>query len=150
MCAICLYIGCFKFRQPCHITLHSQQQEGHSIFIDLDNGYMYCAQCRDYQYNQVLEDLFKKCRNKTNTLAFGKFQEWEPSQKVLRLLKCFADHSKTEPVETIESQESCVDTFELFKIKSSSIIGLRGLLNLGIVFISTFYFTVHLTDQDNI
>lgn len=138
MCAICLYVGCFKFKQPCHISLHSRQQEGHSIYIDLDNGYMYCSECRDYQYNKTLEDLFRKCRNRTNTLAFGKFQEWEPSQKTLRLLKCFADHSKAKPkaeeTRTPDNQESCPgDTFELFKIKSSSIIGLRGLLNLGIV-----------------
>ena len=81
----------------------------------------------------MLEDLFKKCLNKTNSLAFGKFQEWEPSQKILKLLKCFADHSKTKH-EGEQGSDNNGNTFELFKIRSSSIIGLRGLLNLGIHF----------------
>ncbi len=82
-------------------------------------------ECGDYQYNAVLEDMFKKCLEceDASVLAFGKLQEWEPAQSVLRLLKSFAEHAKTKPDEE--------NIFELFKLKSSSIIGLRGLLNLG-------------------
>lgn len=106
--------------------MHSHSNNGHRVFIDLIYGSIYCYECKDYQYNPTLEDLFKKCLSKTNTLSFGKFQEWEPSQNVLKFLKSFAEHSKTKPD---EGQDEKI--FELFKIKSSSIIGLRGLLNLG-------------------
>ena len=101
-------------------------------------GYMYCTECRDYQYNEILEDLFKESgtqcdantRNST-ALVFGKFQEWEPSQSVLKMLKSFADHSKTKTKLGVNVGQDEENIFELLKLKSSSIIGLRGLLNLG-------------------
>jgi len=82
-------------------------------------------ECGDYQYNSLLEDMFKKCVEVGDGghLAFGKLQEWEPAQSVLKLLKSFAEHAKTKPHED--------NIFDLLLLKSSSIIGLRGLLNLG-------------------
>ena len=126
MCCVCLYIGCFKINRPCHMLEHSQRQSGHQVFIDLEYGYIYCASCKDYQYNQILEDMYKKSMDKSDKLSFRKFQEWEPSQKVLRLLKNFSDHSAVK-----HDGHDADNVFELFKMQSSSIIGLRGLLNLG-------------------
>ena len=124
MCATCNYIGCFKLNRKSHATIHSGSNEGHNVFVDLVYGYLYCFKCQDYMYNEKLEELFKRRMFQSGILPFGKFQEWEPSQNILRLLKSLAAYKSKE---SVSNQPS----FQLLKLKSSSIIGLRGLLNLG-------------------
>jgi hypothetical protein len=133
MCAICLYIGCFKVKSECHIEAHSIKED-HNVFVDIIYGYIYCYKCKDFQYNEKIEDLFRKFLNKSGILPFGKFQLWEPSQSILRLLKNFVKQSSTknkeEPTSLLLKEDNSF-IIQLLKLKSSSIIGLRGLLNLG-------------------
>jgi ubiquitin carboxyl-terminal hydrolase 22/27/51 len=153
MCATCYYIGCFRLSSESHTRNHSSTHDDHFLFIDLSYGYIYCHKCCDYQYNETLENFFKVYLSKTGSLAFGKFQEWSPSSSILKLLKTLVNHSTSNTntgvnkqqnqsvpikVEEDEKQQqnaslssSSSPLFQLFKLKSSSIFGLRGLLNLG-------------------
>jgi ubiquitin carboxyl-terminal hydrolase 22/27/51 len=148
ICATCFYIGCFRLNPPAshspssssHIEAHSKLNDQHDIFIDLVYGSVYCSKCKDYQYNETLEEIMRTCFHRSNKLQFGKFSEWEPSQSILKLLKHFSVHLNNNnnnnsisaaclpPQSNLNSQ---IGAFQLFKLKSSSIIGLRGLLNLG-------------------
>ena len=158
ICANCLYIGCFKLNSNItssnttnsnnnnnnnisHIELHSKQNENHDIFIDLIYGTFYCTKCKDYQYNENLEELMRNSFYRANKFQFGKFSDWEPSQSIIKLLKHFSVHLVNNNNSTTggsnvqrilnNNSNSSFGAFQLFKLKSSSIIGLRGLLNLG-------------------
>jgi ubiquitin C-terminal hydrolase len=52
----------------------------------------------------------------------GKFTEWEPSQSMLKILKNISDYTSVNDGFTL---------MKSFKLKNTSIIGLRGLINLG-------------------
>lgn len=137
ICASCYYIGCFRLhstqQQQSHIEQHSKENEQHDIFIDLIYGTVYCSKCKDYQYNEILEDSMRTSFYRANKLQFGKFSEWEPSQSILKLLKHFSVHLLNNTTNNTNNSvaNSHLGAFQLFKLKSSSIIGLRGLLNLG-------------------
>ena len=129
MCAICLYIGCFKFgpQQVSHIHTHSLC-ENHFIFIDLIYASIYCLKCKDFQYNQRLEEILKLVLEKLKVFPYGKFSEWQPSLNIVQIIDnfnmCVQKQHKTK-------DEHNKKLLQLFKLKNTSIIGLRGLLNLG-------------------
>ncbi len=146
LCAECFYLGCFSHLNECsHMRQHAIDHN-HSIAFDVAYGSIYCMQCRDFQYNQAIEDLVKKFYLKENYFPHGieirnlikdfsvlntfckfffcsegKFSEWEPSTETIKILKKIASTEKT----------TNYSILKLFKLKNSSIIGLRGLINLG-------------------
>ena len=73
----------------------------------------YCFNCKDYQYDEKFEEISNEYFIREKQFRFGKFTDWEPSHYHLNLLK------------------AANATLKTFKLKNSSIIGLRGLLNLG-------------------
>lgn len=147
ICATCYYVGCFRLdsTRVSHIAEHSSEKTNHDIFIDLIYATVYCSKCKDFQYNDSLEDISRNSFYRANKLQFGKFSEWEPSQSILKLLKHFSvnltnnnntninnsNNSQQQTTPTNQVANSHLGAFQLFKLKSSSIIGLRGLLNLG-------------------
>ncbi|RNA03269.1 ubiquitin carboxyl-terminal hydrolase 22 [Brachionus plicatilis] len=122
LCAYCFYIGCFSLTNRCHIEQHSLKT-GHNITLDAVYAAFYCFECRDFQYNSEIDALLCDSFNKASYLPHGKFSEWEPCQKTLKILK---KYHQLNP-----NFENSIPVIKSFKIKSSSIIGLRGLINLG-------------------
>ena len=150
LCASCFYIGCFNpfnVNDPlCHIKQHSAKF-GHYLSIDIVYGYVYCFICQDFKYNEKFENCLKSCYDKIKMFPFGKiflnfitnkfylhfltinyinykgkFTEWEPSQNMLKILKNISDYT---------SENDGYSLMKSFKLKNTSIIGLRGLINLG-------------------
>jgi len=113
ICASCEYVGCFTDLNN-HIVKHANNEK-HYIIMDISYGMVYCCQCNDYQYDEKLEDISNRCFLKEKLFRFGKFTDWEPSHYHLNLLKLNSSPNK----------------LKTFRLKNSSIIGLRGLLNLG-------------------
>ncbi len=71
LCAECFYLGCFNYLNDfSHMKQHAVDNN-HSIVFDVVYGSIYCIQCRDFQYNQIIEDLVKKCYLKENFLPHG-------------------------------------------------------------------------------
>jgi hypothetical protein len=139
LCAECFYIGCMdlisKPNQFSHIKQHSLLTN-HFIMFDLVYGSFYCVECRDMQYNQSIEDLMRKNFLKENFFPYGKFSEWEPNESTVKILKKIASHNNNNSIKSDEdndasSMQTQKNILKLFKLKNSSIIGLRGLINLG-------------------
>lgn len=122
LCANCFYIGCFSLINRCHIEQHALKT-GHNISLDAVYATFYCFECRDFQYNSDIDAILFEAFNKASYLPHGKFSEWEPCQKTLKILK---KYHQLNP-----NFENTLPVIKSFKIKSSSIIGLRGLINLG-------------------
>jgi len=80
--------------------------------VDLTYGVVFCFQCGDYVYDRELEVIAQSHQSKAaRSLGLGEtFQPWQPSQEEVELLK---KHPRRK------------------KITDSSVIGLRGLVNLG-------------------
>ena len=67
-----------------------------------------------------------------NISKIGKFSEWQPSQKNLELLKKnFSQQQQQQPTSFSTLVAGTHHHQLTFKLKTSSIIGLRGLINLG-------------------
>jgi len=107
-CLHCIFFGCYDAG---HIQAHCQQRK-HFLAVDLTYGVVCCFQCGDYVYDQELEIIAQKHQTKaSHSLGLGEvFHAWEPSEEEIELLK---KHTRRK------------------KITDSSIIGLRGLVNLG-------------------
>uniref|UniRef100_A0A0N8D386 Ubiquitin carboxyl-terminal hydrolase n=2 Tax=Daphnia magna TaxID=35525 RepID=A0A0N8D386_9CRUS len=107
-CLHCIFFGCYGAG---HIQAHSQQRK-HFLAVDLTYGVVCCFQCGDYVYDRELEIIAQKHQTKASlSLGLGQvYHSWEPSEEEVELLK---KHTRRK------------------KITDSSIIGLRGLVNLG-------------------
>lgn len=122
LCAHCFQIGCFSLTNRCHIEQHVIKT-GHNITLDVVYAAFYCFECRDFQYNPHMDTLLMESFTKASYLPHGKFSEWEPCHKTLKILK---KYHQLNP-----NFEHTIPVIKSFKVKSSSIIGLRGLINLG-------------------
>lgn len=80
--------------------------------VDLTYGVVCCFQCGDYVYDRELEIIAQGHQTKaSHSLGMGEvYHPWEPSEEEVELLK---KHPRRK------------------KITDSSVIGLRGLVNLG-------------------
>lgn len=70
LCASCLFIGCFSLMNNSHIEQHSLINN-HIITIDITYGAFYCFECKDFQYNQNIEEFLKESFLKQNFLPHG-------------------------------------------------------------------------------
>ena len=74
LCAECLYIACFNFQYDSYQS-HMRQHSimfNHLIIIDMVYSNWYCIQCRDFQYNQTIENSIRKYFLKDNFFPYGK------------------------------------------------------------------------------
>lgn len=79
--------------------------------MDITYGMIYCSACKDYQYDEKIEDISNSYFNKEKINKFGLFNEWEPTHYHLNLCKLKCNTLILRP--------------------QSNQLGLRGLLNLG-------------------
>lgn len=133
ICLTCNHIGCFNLltnNYSSHIHDHYNQTENrHELSIDLTYGAVYCFSCKDFQYNEKIEEFIKENFSRENYFPHGKFSEWEPTQQTLKIFSKISinliQNNVTDPNATTNS------IIKSFKLRNSSIIGLRGLINLG-------------------
>lgn len=106
-CLHCVYFGCYADR---HIYEHAKVKK-HNLAIDLTYGVIMCFLCKDYVYDDEMDEIAKAeqklaCRSLENSL----FMPWEPTQEEIELLRLNPRRRK---------------------LSGSATIGLRGLINLG-------------------
>ncbi|XP_028395120.1 ubiquitin carboxyl-terminal hydrolase 22-like [Dendronephthya gigantea] len=109
-CLYCVYFGCYSGLK--HIHAHAKKKD-HKLAVDLTYGVVYCFLCGDYVHNEVLEKILREERAKAwrsygNKTAL--YEQWLPGRRDVELLK-----------RNVKYQRVC----------DNSIIGLRGLINLG-------------------
>lgn len=65
ICAHCLSVNCFN-----HIEQHSKLNS-HYLTIEICYAAIYCHLCKDFQYNQVLEEFLRELFLKESFSPFG-------------------------------------------------------------------------------
>jgi len=106
-CLHCITFACWGQ----HLKEHAKAA-GHKLWVELEQGNVYCTVCQDYVYDQELlcisdQHLLQSHRE----LGLGtRFQAWSPSQKELQLLE---------------------ENTRRLGFSKNSTTGLRGLINLG-------------------
>ena len=85
---------------------------GHKLWVELDQGNVYCASCQDYVHDSELHSISVQHQSQAHKeLGLGtKFVPWTPSDKEVTLLRA---HPRR------------------LGFSKNSTIGLRGLINLG-------------------
>lgn len=72
LCASCMYLGCFNLSCPSsHIEQHAKTHD-HYLSVDVTYGSVYCYLCKDFQYDQFIEDFARQLFLKEGYFPFGK------------------------------------------------------------------------------
>jgi len=109
-CLHCVYFGCYTGGK--HVFDHSKKKN-HILAVDLLYGNVYCFLCGTYVYDDELEQIGRDEADKAAWIVGcgkRKYFEWRPSDIETALLTM---------------------TTKRRKISKDSIVGLRGLINLG-------------------
>ena len=106
-CLQCIYFACWGPHMREHI-----KSAGHRLWVELEQGNVYCASCQDYVHDNELHAISVQHQSQAHKeLGLGtKFVTWTPSEKEISLLRA---HPRR------------------LGFAKNSTIGLRGLLNLG-------------------
>jgi len=106
-CLQCIYFACWGAHMREHV-----KSAGHRLWVELDQGNVYCASCQDYVHDSELHAISVQHQSQAHKeLGLGtKFVPWTPSDKEVSLLRA---HPRR------------------LGFAKNSTIGLRGLINLG-------------------
>ncbi|KAL5259382.1 hypothetical protein ACHWQZ_G009736 [Mnemiopsis leidyi] len=107
LCLECGYFGCHSSTNS-HKYSH-YAATNHKMFMDLNNGHVWCMKCETFVFNDNLETV-RMWHNSEKPGRVLAFEEWEPPIEDISLL---------------------IRSSKRRRIKSGSSIGLRGLTNLG-------------------
>ena len=109
---------------------------GHRLWVELDQGNVYCASCQDYVHDSELIAISVQHQSQAHKeLGLGtKFVPWTPSDKEVRGFYWRLDFSIKlgQNVKTLKFQVSLLRAHpRRLGFAKNSTIGLRGLINLG-------------------
>ena len=129
LCASCSHVGCFsvlRAHESHSRAHHARLGCEHALSVDLTYGCVYCFECGDYKYDERLEAPIRRIFAAERIFPFGRFTEWQPHASAT-LVDILAAATAVTATPTV----TATNTSRSFQLRNSSIIGLRGLINLG-------------------